>query len=389
MPADLELLLAEGRWLRRLARSLLADDPDDAVQEVYLAAVAARPSTSRPVRPWLAQVLRNLARMRRRRGGRTRRLLDRVIVEPANPLPTPEELLQHHETQRLVAAAVSALEEPYRTTVLLRYSEGLTPSEMATRLGIPAATVRSRLKRGLDEIRRTLDGGPRAKTWRALLAPLAQPPGRRARGRTTFALTFAAAVVITVAGGLAITGDRRSAPGAPAGRESAAEPPPPAPSPPSSGRPAAIVAPERRRMAAALATLVSAARAPEVDDPRLAAAVDECVQIRQKLLPCREEYAARAVEEFLSNRGRTVSAPERERLEGLVLDQTTKDGEGPLGERQASCRRMIALLVKRGASPTAMRSAEVHACFEHADCPAQVRCYLALAASLLGTPLNR
>jgi hypothetical protein len=40
--------------------------------------------------------------------------------------------------------------------VLLCYAEDLSPNEVARRQGIPAATVRSRLKRGLAELRRRL-----------------------------------------------------------------------------------------------------------------------------------------------------------------------------------------------------------------------------------------
>ena len=48
---------------------------------------------------------------------------------------------------------VEELAEPYRTTVLLRYFEGLEVGEIAERLSLPIGTVRTRLKRALRQLR--------------------------------------------------------------------------------------------------------------------------------------------------------------------------------------------------------------------------------------------
>src|SRR5438045_2934006 len=63
-------LVAHSAWLRQLARALASpgSDADDAVQDTYLAALAARPAADRSLRPWLATVLRNVLR----RGHRSR-----------------------------------------------------------------------------------------------------------------------------------------------------------------------------------------------------------------------------------------------------------------------------------------------------------------------------
>ena len=52
--------------------------------------------------------------------------------------------------QRELVDIVTGLDEPYRTTVLLRYIHGLEPRELALRQGVPLETVRTRLKRGLE-----------------------------------------------------------------------------------------------------------------------------------------------------------------------------------------------------------------------------------------------
>ncbi len=44
--------------------------------------------------------------------------------------------------------AIAALEQPYRTAIVLREMEGLCYEEIATILDLPLGTVRSRLHRG-------------------------------------------------------------------------------------------------------------------------------------------------------------------------------------------------------------------------------------------------
>jgi RNA polymerase sigma factor (sigma-70 family) len=171
-------LLAHAAWLRRLAVSLVGagGGAEDLVQDTWLAALRHPPGRTGPLRPWLSQVLRNFARMRHRADGvrRERRgEVERLELERPGP-PSPEAMLGRLETERLLARLLAELAEPYRSTVLFRYSEGLTPSEIARHLGIPAATVRWRLKTGLDRLRAALDresDGDRGR-WRLALLPL-------------------------------------------------------------------------------------------------------------------------------------------------------------------------------------------------------------------------
>src|SRR5262245_58310795 len=144
-------LLADARWVRRLAGSLVRDDAeaDDLAQETWLAAARARPSADRSLRPWLAQVLRNFVRMRHRRAA----VRARSVHDVPEAVSSPAELLDRLEAQRLVARLVAELAEPYRTTLLLRYYEGLEPAEIARLQHLPASTVRGRLKTALDRLR--------------------------------------------------------------------------------------------------------------------------------------------------------------------------------------------------------------------------------------------
>jgi RNA polymerase sigma-70 factor (ECF subfamily) len=175
---DLAALLEHSTWVRRLAGSLVRDDAlaDDLTQEAWLAAMRHPPDKGRPLRPWLAQVLRNLVRMRfrgdRRRQGREQ---STSAAQSSDSLASPEQLLSRVEMQRALSSLVVGLEEPFRSTILLRYYEGLDASDIAERQGVPPGTVRWRVKTGLDRLRAALDrkhGGDR-RAWLPAVAPLA------------------------------------------------------------------------------------------------------------------------------------------------------------------------------------------------------------------------
>lgn len=177
-----QLALTDMTWVVQVARALLHDDAaaDDVAQDAWLIAAHRAPRDGRPVRPWLSRVVLNLVRMRAR-GEKRRATREQRSGETVQPLPTPAELIERIETQRAVAGEVLALAEPYRSTVLLHYVEGLSSAEIARRLGIPDGTVRRRLKVALDEIRDRLcarDDGPKGG-WLAALAPLCGLPGRK------------------------------------------------------------------------------------------------------------------------------------------------------------------------------------------------------------------
>ena len=167
-------ILQHGEWVRRLALALVKnpDDADELAQETWEAALARPPREAGPLRPWLAGVARNLARMRARSSGRrVRREESAVLPEPAQ---SPDELLERIEMQQQVVRRVLALDEPFRSTLLLRYYEGCSAADIARRQDVPAGTVRWRLKRGLDDLRRQLDDAHQGdrKRWALLLAPL-------------------------------------------------------------------------------------------------------------------------------------------------------------------------------------------------------------------------
>lgn len=208
-------LLAHTEWLTRLARALVGDAAaDDLVQDTYEVALTKPPKREGPLRPWLGGVARNVARMATR--GRVRRE-QREVAALATPaeVPAPDELVARAQMQQKVGRLVLELHEPLRSTVLLRFFEGMTAAEIARAQGIPAATVRSRLKDALDRIRTTLDAehGHDRRAWAGLLVPLpaALPEGAAllAGGlvvKTSVKVLLAIIIAVVLVGGTRLAG---------------------------------------------------------------------------------------------------------------------------------------------------------------------------------------
>ncbi|MBI4880411.1 MAG: sigma-70 family RNA polymerase sigma factor [Planctomycetes bacterium] len=173
-PRDIEELLAQSVWVRRLARRLVVDPQlgEDVAQQSLLAALEQRPLV-RNLQAWLTRLVRNTAwQMNRAEKSRRRHERESGALEHARP---PEDLVAEAELHRRIVGAVIALEEPYRRTVLERYFRGRTAEEIARREGVPAGTVRSRLKRALDLLRARFEPEQRTErgAWLALLLPVA------------------------------------------------------------------------------------------------------------------------------------------------------------------------------------------------------------------------
>jgi len=69
---------------------------------------------------------------------------------------TPYRLLEQAERQELLRRALASLAQPYRTVLVLREMEGLSYDEIAQVTGMAEGTVKSRLLRGRELLRRKL-----------------------------------------------------------------------------------------------------------------------------------------------------------------------------------------------------------------------------------------
>ena len=156
-PVPIETLLRHRAWVRRLALSMARDpaSADDLEQETWVAALDKPPENEGAIRSWLHRVMRNRLLMRRRREGRLEKR-ERMAAKPDGTEPT-DTVVARAEAQRALVNRVFELSEPYRTTMILRYFEELTPNEVAQRLGVPANTVRVRERRALSQLRGRFD----------------------------------------------------------------------------------------------------------------------------------------------------------------------------------------------------------------------------------------
>lgn len=162
-----QTLAQHAAFVRTLAQSLVAEShaADDVVQDTWLAALERPPRHVANPRAWLGRIVERFA-WRRGRSGDRRRRREEAAARPER-LEAVDEGLARAEILRRVTDAVLALEEPYRTAVLLRFYEGLEAREIAERTGAPLTTVRSRLQRALARLRERLDrehGGDR-RVW--------------------------------------------------------------------------------------------------------------------------------------------------------------------------------------------------------------------------------
>ncbi|MFT7486001.1 MAG: RNA polymerase sigma-70 factor (ECF subfamily) [Candidatus Paceibacteria bacterium] len=187
-------LFADTQWLQRVARQMVNNPTaaDDLVQDTWLAALRYRGKAILNRRAWLRSLLSNLLVSQRR--GETARLAREAEVARTEALPSSADLCERAEMQRVMGEALLALEEPNRTTALLRFLEGMEPLEIAQRQGVPVNTVRWRLRRSVDFLRERLDSEV-GQHWGLALLSLMDPK-KSALGSgplhsaTTFGLTL-------------------------------------------------------------------------------------------------------------------------------------------------------------------------------------------------------
>jgi RNA polymerase sigma factor (sigma-70 family) len=192
---DARFVAEHETFLRRLARGLVGDGAEDAVQDAWLDALQAPPR--RDPRGYLATILRHGAlRLRRRERQRAG-----VEATAARGERLEDVVARRLAVQEELARALRALPDAQRTALYLRYHEDLTPTAIAARTDTSVGTVKTRLTRGLAALRADLearaDGDGRA--WLAALAPLATGSERRVASASHWLSLSAAATIGVVA----------------------------------------------------------------------------------------------------------------------------------------------------------------------------------------------
>lgn len=151
------------RALFSLAVKLLAEPEaaEEVVQETFLK-LWQRPESYLPERgrvvSWLLGVTHHRAvdRLRRRRLEQ-RYSTDHRLVEPAGAPDDPVDQLLQSLRGEAVTRALSVLPEPQRVAIELAYVRGMTHVEIATALGEPLGTIKTRLRLALQKLRASLE----------------------------------------------------------------------------------------------------------------------------------------------------------------------------------------------------------------------------------------
>ena len=130
------------------------DQADDVYQEAFVK-VWERSWQFDPAKgdglAWLATVTRHCALDRLRRVPKNHVAIDEAVSFEIDALALTDQA--EPEDTRGLHRCLSLLREDYRTAVVLAYVNGLTHEELATRLGRPLGTIKSWVKRGLEQLK--------------------------------------------------------------------------------------------------------------------------------------------------------------------------------------------------------------------------------------------
>jgi RNA polymerase sigma-70 factor, ECF subfamily len=151
-----------------------AEEARDLTQETFLRAFQsiAHFRGESDLRTWIYRIAINQARNRWRWWRRRRReatvsidapeigggRLGLVATLKSNTIRDPEQDTLLSEREQALKKALSSLKRVYREAVILRDIEGFAYEEIAATLDISVGTVKSRLARGRQELRRKLEG---------------------------------------------------------------------------------------------------------------------------------------------------------------------------------------------------------------------------------------
>ena len=136
---------------------------EDVVQEAFLALWRGRdrfdPDRGQ-VRSWLLGIVHNSAIDRLRRSGvhERRRASNEAIEERLAAPDRTDDKVEQRQLAAEVRAAVRALPEDQWRVIELAYFDGLTHTQIATRLGQPVGTIKGRMRLALLKLRTRLHG---------------------------------------------------------------------------------------------------------------------------------------------------------------------------------------------------------------------------------------
>lgn len=164
------LVDAHAATLTRIAAALVgASDAEDAAQEAVVRAWRAWPELRdrAAARAWLISITINVCRdwLRGRFGARLRLTESLSGDEPrAIAQLDSDPGASDHAAALDLRHAITTLDDDLRVIVALRYYTGMDSTTIGAALGMPAATVRTKLRRALGLLRDQLSGAPATET---------------------------------------------------------------------------------------------------------------------------------------------------------------------------------------------------------------------------------
>ena len=169
-----EMVVTYSPRLFRVAYGLLGNkqDAEEVVQDAFVRAYRALPGFrgDASLETWMHRITMNLARNkfhwnRRRGSGLNVSLFSEDGSDPERPavridLPDtrmePDRLLENTELEQNIAFVIRSLPQKLREAMVLRHMENLSYEQIAEYLNCKVGTVKSRLARGRDILRREL-----------------------------------------------------------------------------------------------------------------------------------------------------------------------------------------------------------------------------------------
>ena len=146
-------------YIYRLALPIVHDraSAEDVVQETMIRAWRFAPidADGNVPRAWLARVAHNISIgiLRKRR----EELYGSDTVPDRETLLTPARAFEGREAIAELRTALSTLDDSDRALIVLRELEGMSYDEIATTLGLPLSTVKTRLFRARQQLKRSLE----------------------------------------------------------------------------------------------------------------------------------------------------------------------------------------------------------------------------------------
>ncbi len=174
----LDALLSHSAWVRQLARAIVKnhDVADEVEQEAWRIALERPPQNTSNLKAWWTRVVHTTVSQRFRTETRHQKRVERFSQQAATAeTSAPADIAARMEDSEWLARVVNELPPLLGEAIFLRYFEEQSVAAIAEQLGIAQSAVKSRLRRGLEQLQSRFETH-HGENWRARCLALAVPP---------------------------------------------------------------------------------------------------------------------------------------------------------------------------------------------------------------------